>query len=53
MVSPRPGEERWDPGDPLRAIEERIYLLAAYAKSVRDNLTVTQIKVPRRLVGGE
>jgi hypothetical protein len=34
------------------AIEERIYLLAAYAKSVRDNLTAKQIKVLRRLVGG-
>jgi hypothetical protein len=35
------------------AIEERIYLLAAYAKSIRDDLTVAQIKMLRRLVGRE
>ena len=35
------------------AIEDRIYLLAAFAKSVRDNLSVAQIKVLRRLVGEE
>lgn len=33
------------------AIEDRIYLLAAYAKSARDNLTIAQIKILRRLVG--
>ncbi len=35
------------------AIEERIYLLAAYAKSVRGELTITQLKTLRRLVEGE
>jgi hypothetical protein len=35
------------------AIEDRIYLLAAFAKSVRDELTIAQIKVLRRLVGEE
>jgi hypothetical protein len=35
------------------AIEDRIYLLAAFAKSVRDDLTIAQIKVLRRLVGEE
>jgi len=35
------------------AIDGRIYLLAAYAKSVRDDLTIAQIKVLRRLVGEE
>ena len=35
------------------AIEDRIYLLAAYAKSDRENLTGAQIKVLRRLVEGD
>ena len=35
------------------AIEDRIYLLAAYAKSVRGDPTIAQIKVLRRLVGGK
>ncbi len=35
------------------AIENRIYLLAAFAKSVRDDLTIAQIKVLQRLVGEE
>ena len=34
-------------------IEDRIYLLAAFAKSVRDDLTVAQVKGLRRLVGEE
>lgn len=35
------------------ALKERIYLLAAYAKSVREDLTIAQIKTLRRLVEGE
>jgi hypothetical protein len=34
------------------AIENRIYLLAAYAKSVRASLTIAEIKVLRRLIEG-
>ena len=34
------------------AIEERIYLLAAYAKSDREDLTITQLKALRRLIEG-
>jgi hypothetical protein len=35
------------------AIEGRIYLLAAFAKSARDDLTTAQVKLLRRLVGEE
>jgi hypothetical protein len=35
------------------AIEDRIYLLAAYAKSVRDDLSIGQMRLLRGLVGEE